>query len=143
MLRRALPNPSNIDRKTQAPPSILVGRDDITVGPRPQGEPDICWTESLTNLTLPSANKTLTPPGWLLWAFEKIDSSPKLPAGRHVHMFNGEIPVIGCDDRIHQACPHATDTPADTVAIRDRTAVEPLSGCGACLKCRQDAALRS
>src|SRR5271157_1045045 len=44
---------------------------------------------SLMNLTPPSANRTLTPPGWLLWALEKSESSGVQPAHWSVHEFHG------------------------------------------------------
>src|SRR5271157_389113 len=44
---------------------------------------------SLMNLTPPSANRTLTPPGWLLWALEKSESSGVQPAHWSLHEFHG------------------------------------------------------
>src|SRR5262245_29031428 len=45
--------------------------------------------ESFMNFTLPSANRALTPPGWLLWAFENVESSGPQPGQPSRHEFHG------------------------------------------------------
>ena len=68
--------------------SVRIGRDDLAVAASAQAHPDVVWTESLTNRTLPSANKQLTPPGWLLWAFEYDESSGPQPPHDERHEFH-------------------------------------------------------
>jgi hypothetical protein len=59
--------------------------------------------ESLTNLTLPSPNPTLTPPGWLLLAFEKFAAlaalgqlgTPPLPPPMKEQVFHGYCFELG------------------------------------------------
>ncbi len=48
-----------------------------------------CWMESLMNRTLPSPNKTLTPPGWLLCALLYDESSGPQPPQEERHEFQG------------------------------------------------------
>ena len=77
-----------------------------------RGRPGLRADRVLDESALPSAIKTLAPPGWLLWQLEKIESSPMLPPHLRQHVFHGAI-AIGCDDRVDQPQPHATETPAD------------------------------
>ena len=51
--------------------------------------------ESLMNRTLPSDIRQLTPPEWLLWAFEKIESSPPQPPHWSRHEFQAYCLELG------------------------------------------------
>ena len=70
----------------------------------PRASQTCCWTESLMNLTLPSDNKTLAPPGWMLWQFAN-SANPRSYLRVAEHVFHGASLLLGVTTVFIKAVP--------------------------------------
>ena len=114
MLRRALPIPSNIDRITQAPPSILSDASrtsPLDLVPRAN---QVCLVDRvLDESNAPIRHQNVGPAGMVALAVREQRIIPDVtPALASVHVFHGASLLLGVMTVFIKPGPDATDNPS-------------------------------